>query len=123
MTQETERTQMQTIQTQGHPRGSVAANLFDEDGYLIDQTLWSGQLAQQIAREEDIDELTSDHWMVIEHIREKFFRLGALPNMRRVCKATSLSRAQVHLLFGGCRSIWRISGLPNPGEEAKAYLI
>ena len=89
----------------------------------MDQALWSEQLALQIAREEGVDELTAAHWTVIEHIREKFFRLGAPPNMRRVCKATSLSQAQVHHLFGGCRAIWRISGLPNPGEEAKTYLI
>jgi len=115
---------MQTTQTQDSSRGDVAArNLFDEDGFLVNQALWSEQLASQIAREEGVRELTADHWMVIEHIREKFFRLGALPNIRRVCKATALSRTQLHHLFGGCMAIWRISGLPNPGEEAKAYLI
>jgi hypothetical protein len=25
-------------------------------------------------------------------------------------------------LFSDCRSLWRIAGLPNPGEEAKAYM-
>ena len=114
---------MQATQTQGYFRGDSAAKLFDEDGFLMDQALWSEQLASQIAREEGVRELTAAHWMVIEHIREKFFRLGALPNIRRVCKATSLSRAQLHNLFGGCITIWRVSGLPNPGEEAKAYLI
>ena len=67
--------------------------------------------------------LTEQHWLVLHHIREKFFRLGALPNMRRVCRDTSLSRTQVHNLFGSCLAIWRIAGLPNPGEEARAYLI
>ena len=93
MTQETEHTEMQTIQTQDHSRGGVAANIVDEDGFLADQAFWCEQLAQQLAREEGIDELTSAHWIVIDHIRAKFFHLGALPNMRRVCKATTLSRA------------------------------
>lgn len=115
---------MQTIQTQrGHSQGGVAGNLFDEDGFLADPALWGEQLARQVAREEGVGELTARHWKVIEHIREGFFRLGAAPSMRRVCRATSLSQAQMLHLFGGCRAIWRISGLPNPGEEAKAHLI
>ena len=114
---------MQTIQAHDHSRHGTAVNLFDEDGFLVDQALWGERLATQIAQEEGIRELTSAHWLVIEHIRERFFRLGGLPNMRRVCKATSLSQTQIHNLFGGCQTIWRISGLPNPGEEARAYLI
>jgi tRNA 2-thiouridine synthesizing protein E len=55
-------------------------------------------------------------------VRDKFFRLGALPNMRRICRETALSRAEIYDLFGGCLSAWRIAGLPNPGEEAQTYL-
>jgi tRNA 2-thiouridine synthesizing protein E len=97
--------------------------LFDEDGFIIDHSLWNEQLAPAIAAQEGIAELTETHWRVIDHIRGKFLRLGALPTMRLVCRETALSRVQLHNLFGGCRSIWRIAGLPNPGEEAKAYLI
>jgi tRNA 2-thiouridine synthesizing protein E len=28
----------------------------------------------------------------------------------------------VKQLFGGCLSLWRVAGLPDPGEEARAYL-
>jgi len=27
-----------------------------------------------------------------------------------------------HMLFPSCLAAWRIAGLPDPGEEAKAYL-
>ena len=33
-----------------------------------------------------------------------------------------LDPRQAHHLFSSCRSLWRIAGLPNPGEEAKAYM-
>ena len=102
------------------PAGSV---LFDEDGYLLNQDLWSEQLGADIAADEGVGPLTEKHWRVLHHIRDKFFRIGALPNMRRVCRETSLSKTQIYTLFGGCLVIWRIAGLPNPGEEAKAYLI
>jgi tRNA 2-thiouridine synthesizing protein E len=101
----------------------VGSALFDEDGYLVNQDLWNEQLSAEIAWEEGVGPLTEKHWRVLHHIRDKFFRIGALPNMRRVCRETALTRTQIYTLFGGCLVIWRIAGLPNPGEEAKAYLI
>ena len=101
----------------------LAPSLFDEDGYLLNQDLWSEQLGAEIAAEEGVGPLTEKHWRVLHHIRNKFFSIGALPNIRRVCRETALSKTQIYTLFGGCLVIWRIAGLPNPGEEAKAYLI
>jgi tRNA 2-thiouridine synthesizing protein E len=107
-------------QTEAIPSGPV---LFDEDGYLLNQDLWSEQLGAEIAADEGVGPLTERHWLVLNYVREKFFRIGALPNMRRVCRETALSKSQIYTLFGGCLVIWRIAGLPNPGEEARAYLI
>jgi len=118
-----ENIQMPAVQQLNPLPGGIGPDLFDEDGFLIDFASWDERLASDIAAEEHVGRLTDAHWRVIEHIREKFLRLGALPNMRQVCRATSLSRTQIHNLFGSCQAIWRIAGLPNPGEEAKAYLI
>ena len=96
--------------------------LFDEYGYLLNQDLWSEQFGEQIAVQEGVGPLTEKHWIVVNHVREKFFRLGGLPNMRRVCRETALSKTQIYTLFGSCLAIWRIAGLPNPGEEARAYM-
>ncbi len=94
---------------------------FDEDGFLIDASQWTESLAVQIAELDGLEPLTDSHWRVIHHIRERYFRVGGLPAMRLVCRATGLARGDIHRLFGGCRAIWRIAGLPDPGEEAKAY--
>jgi tRNA 2-thiouridine synthesizing protein E len=101
------------------PSGSP---LFDEYGYLVIPEDWSERLAAQIAEEDGVGLLTEEHWRVLNYVRDKFFRLGALPNMRRICRETALSRAEIYDLFGGCLSAWRIAGLPNPGEEAQTYL-
>ena len=108
----------QILATQPH----LAHQLFDEDGFLIDPSLWSEQLARTLAEEEGLGPLTAEHWRVIGFIRDKFLRLGAPSNLRQVCRGTELSRSQIKSLFGGCLVIWRIAGLPNPGEEAKSYL-
>jgi len=96
--------------------------LFDEHGYLLNQDLWSEQFGAEIAVQEGVGPLTEKHWIVLNHVREKYFRLGGLPNMRRVCRETALSKTQIYTLFGSCLAIWRIAGLPNPGEEARAYI-
>lgn len=104
------------------PTTQFPPHLLDEDGYLIDASLWNDVLASQLAAEEGVPLLGDRHWRVIRHIRERYFRVGGVPTMRLVCRATDLGRPEIESLFGSCLSIWRIAGLPNPGEEAKAYM-
>jgi len=94
---------------------------FDEDGFLADALVWTKGLAEQIAEFDDLAPLTESHWKVINYIRERFFRVGGVPAMRLVCRATGLQKTEVRRLFGDCRAAWRVAGLPNPGEEAKAH--
>ena len=96
--------------------------LFDEDGFMVDHRLWSELTARVIAEAEGVEQLTERHWRVLHHIRGKFLAIQALPNMRLVCRAIAMPREEIYALFGSCLSIWRIAGLPNPGEEAKAYM-
>lgn len=113
---------MQTLQTGPTATDAAATTFFDEDGYLIDHQLWDEYVGQAIALKEGVAPLNDRHWRVIKHIRARFLLLGGLPSLRRTCRATALSKAEIYELFGGCLVIWRIAGLPNPGEEAKTYL-
>lgn len=102
--------------------GAIARPAFDTDGFLCEPESWTPALAEALAREAGIAELTAKHWEVIEFVRRRYFALGALPVMRLVCKAAGLDPTKAHDLFSSCRSLWRIAGLPDPGEEAKAYM-
>ena len=95
---------------------------FDAQGYLVDAQDWSRELATELAREAGIEQLGAAHWKVIDLVRERFFAFGGLPVMRLVCRAAGLDPHQGHRLFASCASLWRIAGLPDPGEEAKAYM-
>lgn len=95
---------------------------FDEDGFLAESGCWTSELADHLARQAGIGALTDKHWDVIRIVRERYFSIGALPVMRLVCRAAGLDPSQAHELFSSCRSLWRIAGLPNPGEEARAYM-
>jgi tRNA 2-thiouridine synthesizing protein E len=114
---------MQASEVRSQEREVGVAASFDQDGFLVDHEAWSEDLGRAIAAQEGVGPLGEKHWRVIHYIRERFQELGALPSIRRVCRATEVPKAQVYALFGGCLVIWRIAGLPNPGEEAKAYLI
>ena len=101
---------------------ATLALLFDEDGFLVDPDQWTQELSSQLADASGLGELTPRQWATIAFIREKYLRVGALPPMRRVCKKLNMSKAEIKALFGGCRQLWRIAGLPNPGEEARTYM-
>jgi dissimilatory sulfite reductase related protein len=103
-------------------RAFIARPEFDSDGFLVESDAWTRALAESLAREDGIDSLGATHWKVIDLVRDRFHALGALPVMRLVCRAAGLDPHHAHDLFSSCRSLWRIAGLPNPGEEAKAYM-
>lgn len=96
--------------------------MFDEDGLLIDPENWNPSLAQDVATQFGIARLSKDHWRVIHAIRSYFGKYGVAPAMGYVCYAQDQNKMCVHDLFGTCLNAWRVSGLPNPGEEAKSYL-
>jgi dissimilatory sulfite reductase related protein len=109
----------------GPPSADLRAelhSLYDEDGFLIDPAQWNEALAERTALLDGIGELGDDHWRVIHHVRDRFQALGGMPSMRRVCRATGLTRDEIYALFGSCLQVWRIAGLPNPGEEARSYM-
>lgn len=93
----------------------------DEEGYLIDPWDWDRSFTEKSATQAGI--LLSDkHWVLIELIRDKYLRLGALPPMRTVCKSVGLNKQALKNQFGSCINLWKIAGLPDPGEEAKIYM-
>lgn len=57
----------------------------DNEGYLLDPSQWSEQLAQSIAIEEDI-ELERDHWHIINFVREYYEDNQSVPEARTLLK-------------------------------------
>jgi tRNA 2-thiouridine synthesizing protein E len=109
------------VPTHAHGAGVKALPL-DDQGFLVDRKLWNRAVAQQLADSEGLGHMTETQWMIIDFVRDKYFRLGALPPMRHLCRKIGVNRDAVHKCFGTCRNLWRIAGLPNPGEEALAYM-
>jgi tRNA 2-thiouridine synthesizing protein E len=112
---------MQQVQTTINPTIPPAEWLLDSEGYLADPLDWKPEFTEQRAAQEGIV-LNDRHWLLIGVIRDKFIRLGALPPMRSVCKNAGLDRYHLKNQFGSCLTLWKMAGLPYPGEEAISYM-
>ena len=96
--------------------------LFDEDGFFIDSEQWDLALAQRIAHSEEMEEMDELQQELLLTLRDEFDKFGAVTALSHICHLNGLDADCLHQLFRSPRQAWRIAGLPNPGEEAKAYL-
>ena len=55
----------------------------DAEGYIIDPEDWSKELADMLAREENI-ELKPLHWCILNFMREFYGKSGIAPDVRHV---------------------------------------
>ena len=94
----------------------------DENGLLKDPATWTESVARELAACDGIDELTADHWKIIHALREYYAKFGVAPAISHVCHTEGHDWHWAHDLFHTCLNAWRVSGLPDPGEEAKSYL-
>ena len=59
----------------------------DANGFLVNHTDWSEELAEAMARAEGIT-LTEKHWDIINYLRDEYFNNGGnQPNTRTILKA------------------------------------
>ncbi len=93
----------------------------DGNGFLIDPEDWSPLFAEKTL-DLPFNSLGVEQLKVIHFIRDKFLRLGALPPMRTVCKASGLDKATLKQTFGSCLQLWKAAGLPQPDDELRAYM-
>ena len=98
-------------------------DIFDANGFVIDPDLWDRDLALGIATELGLDGIEASHWAVIDYLREHYLANGTLPWEGNICRDLDLTEHCVHRLFGGPMEAWKIAGLPDPGEEARTYML
>lgn len=89
---------------------------FDLEGFLVDPSQWSEDLAALLVRESGIDFLDENHWWVIRFIRDYYLQNGRAPLHRELKKGIGLSLMEIEGLFpdGIKMGARRLAGLPNP---------
>jgi TusE/DsrC/DsvC family sulfur relay protein len=88
----------------------------DEDGFIQEPEKWNEAVAKAIAETEDVEELTDDHWKVINYLRDYYQKYGVAPMVRKLCKETGVSLKEIYELFpsGPAKGACKIAGLPKP---------
>ncbi len=88
----------------------------DEDGFIQDPSEWDKAVAASLATTEGVDELTEDHWKVVDYLRDYYLEFNMAPMIRKLCKSTGFKLKQIYDLFpsGPAKGACKVAGLPKP---------
>jgi TusE/DsrC/DsvC family sulfur relay protein len=88
----------------------------DEDGFIADPEIWTKELAEFLAKDEGVEEMTEEHWTLVNYINDYYKQFGIAPMIRKIVKTTGISNAKIYELFpsGPAKGACRVAGLPKP---------
>lgn len=89
----------------------------DEDGFIQDPDLWNEAVARELAKkEEGIEEMTEEHWKVVNYLRNYYLEFRIAPMIRKLCKETGFKLQKIYDLFpsGPAKGACKVAGLPKP---------
>lgn len=96
----------------------------DKEGYLLDNSQWNQEVAEAIAKQENL-ELTTAHWEVIHFVRAFYQEYNTSPAIRMLVKAMSDklgaekgNSRYLQRLFpdGPAKQATKLAGLPKPAK-------
>jgi len=103
---------------------TIGENTFetDEEGYLVNLSDWSEEIANQIAQGENV-EMSPNHWEVVNFLRRYYEEYQVAPAVRVLTKAIGKALGPekgnsqyLYELFpyGPAKQACKIAGLPKP---------
>jgi tRNA 2-thiouridine synthesizing protein E len=94
----------------------------DEEGYLVNLADWNKDIADAIAKSENVD-MSENHWEVVNFLREYYDEYQIAPAVRVLTKAIGKQLGEdkgnskyLYELFpyGPAKQACKIAGLPKP---------
>jgi len=88
----------------------------DAEGFLTDPEQWDEQIAERIAEENGIPELSDRHWLVVRFMRDRYLTTGNAPSIRALGKESGVPVKELYALFpkGPAKLAAKIGGIPKP---------
>jgi tRNA 2-thiouridine synthesizing protein E len=88
----------------------------DPEGFLLDPEQWNETIAEAIARENGIPELTDRHWLVVHFMRDRYLDTGSAPSIRALGKESGVPIKELYQLFpkGPAKLAAKVGGIPKP---------
>ena len=93
----------------------------DPEGFLTNPEQWTEQIAQAIAAENGIPELTDRHWLVVRFMRDRYLQTGTAPSIRSLGKESGVPIKELYQLFakGPAKLAAKIGGIPKPKAASR----
>jgi len=88
----------------------------DEDGFIQDPNVWDEKVAVDLAKGEGVQDLGTDHWKLVNYLRDYYLKFGIAPMIRKLCKETGFKLNEVYEMFpsGPAKGACKVAGLPKP---------
>ena len=88
----------------------------DEDGFMEEPEIWNEDIAKALATTEGVDEMTPDHWKVVNYLRDYYEKFNVAPMIRKLCKETGFSQKEIYELYpsGPAKGACKVAGLAKP---------
>ena len=88
----------------------------DEDGFIDTFDSWNEDWVEYVKKSEGIEELTDEHWKVINVLQEYYKKNGIAPMVRILSKVTGYKLKYIYELFpsGPGKGACKMAGLPKP---------
>jgi len=88
----------------------------DEDGFIQDPSVWDEAVAKDLAKTEDVENMTEEHWKLVNYVRDYYLKFQIAPMVRKLCKETGFDLKKVYELFpsGPAKGACKVAGLPKP---------
>lgn len=94
----------------------------DDDGYLVDWSEWTENVATKMAKDEGLD-LTDEHWEIIRFLRDYFQKYQIAPMIKiltkEIGKTMGKEKGNTKYLYqlypaGPAKQACKYAGLPKP---------
>jgi tRNA 2-thiouridine synthesizing protein E len=102
---------------------TITTLTLDQDGHLSDHSLWTPEIAQQLADTLEV-QLRAEHLQILQQVRAFFVKFNHAPATRPLIKwlqqtlpEQPISNQQLQQLFNTglvARHVNRLAGLPKP---------
>jgi dissimilatory sulfite reductase related protein len=88
----------------------------DAEGFMTNAEQWNEPIAEAIAAENGIPELTDRHWLVVHFMRNRYLTTGSAPSIRALGKESGVPVKELYQLFpkGPAKLAAKIGGIPKP---------
>ena len=88
----------------------------DDDGFLQEPEKWTEEVARFLAKSDEIEEMSEEHWKIINYLRDYYQKFGVAPMVRKLVKETGFPLKKIYELFpsGPAKGACKVAGLPKP---------